>query len=79
MEEEKKQYVVRTSSKDKKTALILCVLLGLIGIHDFYLGRIGSGLLKMFTGNIFMFGWIADIIKIATGTYKDGAGEPLRK
>lgn len=79
MEEEKKQYVVRTSSKDKKTALILCVLLGLIGIHDFYLGRIGSGLLKMFTGNFFMFGWIADIIKIATGTYKDGAGEPLRK
>lgn len=79
MEEEKKQYVVRTSSKDKKTALILCVLLGLIGIHDFYLGRIGSGFLKMFTGNFFMFGWIADIIKIATGTYKDGAGEPLRK
>lgn len=79
MEEEKKQYVVRTSSKDKKTALILCICLGLIGIHDFYLGRIGSGLLKMFTGNFFMFGWIADIIKIATGTYKDGAGEPLRK
>lgn len=79
MEEEKKQYVVRTSSKDKKTAMILCVLLGLIGIHDFYLGRIGSGILKMFTGNFFMFGWISDIIKIATGTYKDGAGEPLRK
>jgi len=79
MEEEKKQYVVRTSSKDKKTALILCICLGLIGIHDFYLGRIGSGFLKMFTGNFFMFGWIADIIKIATGTYKDGAGEPLRK
>lgn len=79
MEEEKKQYVVRTSSKDKKTALILCICLGLIGIHDFYLGRIGIGLLKMFTGNFFMFGWIADIIKIATGTYKDGAGEPLRK
>lgn len=79
MEEEKKQYVVRTSSKDKKTAMILCVIVGLFGIHDFYLGRIGSGFLKMFTGNFFMFGWIADIIKIATGTYKDGAGEPLRK
>lgn len=79
MEEEKKQYVVRTSSKDKKTALILCICLGLIGIHDFYLGRIGSGVLKLCTANFFMFGWIADIIKIATGTYKDGAGEPLRK
>lgn len=79
MEEEKKQYVVRTSSKDKKTALILCIFLGLVGAHDFYLGRIGSGILKLCTGNIFMFGWISDIIKIATGTYKDGAGEPLRK
>ena len=79
MEEEKKQYVVRTSSKDKKTALILCVLVGLFGIHDFYLGRIGSGILKLLTANLFAFGWIADIIKIATGTYKDGAGEPLRK
>lgn len=79
MEEEKKQYVVRTSSKDKKTALILCVLVGLFGIHDFYLGRIGSGILKLLTANIFGIGWIADIIKIASGTYKDGAGEPLRK
>ena len=79
MEEEKKQYVVRTSSKDKKVALILCALVGVFGIHDFYLGRIGSGILKLFTANFFVFGWIADIIKIATGTYKDGAGEPLRK
>lgn len=79
MEEEKKQYVVRTSSKDKKTALILCVLVGLFGIHDFYLGRIGGGILKLLTANIFGIGWISDIIKIATGTYKDGAGEPLRK
>lgn len=79
MEEEKKQYVVRTSSKDKKTAMILCVIVGLFGIHDFYLGRIGSGILKLCTANIFGIGWIADIVKIATGTYKDGAGEPLRK
>ena len=24
-------------------------------------------------------GWIADMIKVATGSYKDGAGEPIRK
>ncbi len=79
MEEEKKQYVVRTSSKDKKTAMILCVLVGLFGIHDFYLGRIGSGILKLCTANFLTIGWFMDMVKIATGTYKDGAGEPLRK
>lgn len=79
MAEEDTKYVVRTSPKSKKTTMILCVCLGYIGIHDFYLGRIGSGILKLFTVNLFLFGWISDMVKVASGTYKDGAGEPVRK
>lgn len=79
MSEQETKYVVRTSPKSKQTTLILCVCLGWIGIHDFYVGRIGSGILKLFTVNIFLIGWIADMIKVATGSYKDGAGEPIRK
>lgn len=79
MSEEETKYVVRTSPKSKQTTLILCVCLGWIGVHDFYVGRIGSGILKLFTINIFLIGWIADMIKVATGSYKDGAGEPIRK
>lgn len=71
-------YVTNTSDKSKKTALILCALLGILGFHYFYVGRIGKGLLYLFTGGFFCFGWIADIIKIATGGFKDNSGQYLR-
>ena len=72
------KYVTNTSDKNKKTALILCALLGILGFHYFYVGRIGKGLLYLFTGGLFCFGWIADIIKIATGGFKDNSGQYLR-
>lgn len=73
------KYVVQTSDRSKKTTLILCIFLGLVGVHDFYVGRIGMGILKIFTVNFLMIGWLIDIVKVATGTYKDGAGVPIRK
>lgn len=76
-----KQYVVQTSDKSKKTTLILCAIgfLGLGGLHDFYLGKIGLGLVKLITLNFFVIGSIVDILKIANGTYTDGAGVAIRK
>lgn len=74
-----KNYTVITSSKSKKTALILCICVGYLGIHQFYVGNIGKGILYMFTGGLFAIGWIVDIIKIASGSFLDNAGAPLRK
>lgn len=71
-------YFTSTSDKSKKTALILCVLLGMLGFHYFYVGRIGRGLLYLFTGGLFCIGWLIDIIKIATGGFKDNSGQCLR-
>lgn len=68
---------LQISPKSKNTALILCALLGLLGIHRFYAGKIGSGLLYFLTFGLFGLGWIYDIIKIASGTFKDGNGWPL--
>lgn len=72
-------YTIITSDKSKKTALIICAIGGVFGAHDFYLGRIGAGILKLLTCNIACFGWIIDLIKISSGSYKDNAGAPLRK
>ena len=72
-------YVTNTSDKSKKTALLLCVFGGLIGLHQFYVGKIGKGLLYMCTVGIVGIGWLVDIIKIATGGFKDNAGAPLRQ
>lgn len=52
--------------KNKNTALILCILLGWLGVHKFYLGRSGMGVLYFFTGGLFWIGWIIDIIYLAT-------------
>ena len=74
-------YTTITSDKNKKTALLLCLLgfVGIGGIHDFYLGKIGNGIIKIITINWFMFGTILDLIRISTGGYKDNAGAPLRQ
>jgi TM2 domain-containing membrane protein YozV len=46
--------------------LVLCIFLGPIGVHKFYEGKVGIGILYIFTGGLFMIGWIIDIIIIAT-------------
>ena len=71
-------YVTSTSDKSKTTALILCIFLGFVGAHYFYVGRYGRGFLYMFTAGLFVIGWILDIIKIMNGTFVDNVGAPLR-
>ena len=72
-------YVLYTSDKSKTIALILCIFLGYLGAHYFYVGRIGRGLVALFTLDFFLIGWIIDIIKIATGGFRDNVGAPLRR
>ena len=75
------QYVTETSDKKKNTARGLCCLgfLGIGGIHYFYVGRIGKGILYLCTGGLLVFGTIADLIKISTGAFTDNVGAPLRE
>ena len=49
-------------NKNKETAYILwaCGLVGLMGLHRFYMGKIGTGLLWFFTLGLFGIGWIVD-------------------
>lgn len=62
------------SDKSRATALILCILLGIFGVHRFYAGRIGTGILWVFTGGLFGLGTLVDLILIACGSFKDGQG-----
>ena len=67
------------SKKNKMVALLLCIFLGVLGVHRFYVGKIGTGLLYLFTGGLFGIGWIIDIILIAVGSFKDQFDLPLRQ
>lgn len=71
------QGVYFSSHKKRKTAFWLCVFLGIFGGHYFYVGRMGRGLLAMFTLNFFFMGWFVDLIRIWRGRFKDYNGLPL--
>lgn len=46
--------------KNKWVALLLCIFLGVVGGHKFYEGKIGMGILYIFTGGLFLIGVIID-------------------
>ena len=50
--------------KNKWVALCLCIFLGMLGAHKFYEGRVGMGILYLFTGGLFAIGIIIDVISI---------------
>lgn len=73
------QYVRVCSSRSKMVALVLCILLGYLGVHRFYVGKIGTGLIWFLTAGCFGIGWIVDIVTIAIGSFTDNTGLPLKK
>ena len=63
--------------KNRVIALLLCIFLGVGGIHRFYVGKIGTGLLYLFTGGLFGIGWFVDILCLIFGSFRDRNGFPL--
>jgi hypothetical protein len=51
-------------SKSRITALVLCFFLGALGIHRFYLGYTGIGVLYLLTLGLFGFGVLVDFIRL---------------
>lgn len=47
---------------NKWVSLILCFFLGFLGIHKFYEGKVGMGILYIFTAGLFGIGVFVDFI-----------------
>ena len=66
------------SPKSKGTAAVLCFFLGGLGVHRFYTGKIGTGILWLCTLGLAGVGMIVDFIMILCGSFKDSDGLPLK-
>jgi serine/threonine protein kinase len=68
------------SPKLRLIALLLSLIYGLIGIaglHRFYVGKIFTGLLWLVTFGLAGIGQLVDIILIAVGAFRDSDGRPV--
>lgn len=74
MEWDMSMYSRPVSPKNRLAALLLCFFLGYLGIHRFYVGKVGTGLIWLFTAGFFGIGALVDFIMIAIGSFTDQAG-----
>lgn len=65
---------VVVSNKNKWVTLALCVFLGFFGAHRFYVGKVGTGVLYIFTVSGLGFGWIIDMVMICCNKFTDSTG-----
>lgn len=74
----REEIVMDKSEKSFVTALLLCLFLGPLGVHRFYVGKIGTGILMLITiGGLGIWALI-DLIMIAVGSFKDKEGLPIK-
>lgn len=69
MERSPKNYIV---------SLLLCFFLGTLGIHRFYVGKIGTGILMILTLGGFYIWQLIDLILIIVGQFRDKQGRFIK-
>lgn len=65
--------------KDWLTTLLLCLFVGGLGIHRFYTGHTGIGVVQLLTLGGCGIWTLIDLIMIVTNSFKDASGQALYK
>lgn len=67
------------TGKNWLTTLLLCLFLGYLGVHRFYTGHTGIGVVQLLTFGGCGIWALVDLIMIIANSYKDAQGNPLVK
>lgn len=62
-----------------KKSWLTTLMFGLFpsGIHRFYVGKIGTGIIWTMTFGCFGIGWLYDLMSICTGEFRDAKGKKV--
>ena len=63
--------------KTKVAAALLCFFLGWLGVHRFYVGKVGTGVLMLVTFGGLGIWSLIDLIMILVGSFTDKQGRAL--
>jgi len=66
------------SEKGFVPTILLCFFLGPLGVHRFYVGKIGTGILQLITLGGLGIWVLIDFIIIVTGSFTDSQGLPIK-
>ncbi len=62
------------SPRSRLVTLLLGIFLGVFGVHRFYNGKVGTGLLMLCTLGGLGIWWLTDVIMISAGSFRDVEG-----
>ena len=66
------------SDRKWTTTFLLFFFLGAFGVHRFYVGKVGTGFLYLFTLGLFGIGVLVDFFTIITGHFRDKDGRLVK-
>ncbi|MEG1257258.1 TM2 domain-containing protein [Clostridium sp.] len=67
------------SVKSWSATLVLCILLGFIGFHRFYVGKAGTAILMLFTLGGFGIWILVDVVTIIINNFTDEDGKIIKR
>ena len=73
------EKMIEVSDKDFVVTILLCFFLGGLGVHRFYVGKIGTGILMLITCGGLGIWSLVDFIMIVCGVFRDVNGLPIKQ